>query len=101
MEITSSLDKAIKYYLLACSARNARGQGQKHCCMLIHTTVYVAPHFNTKIRIGEHLQQLQREVDWVTQDCYQSWNNFGLMSSPEFSRSNSITPNRFRDNPLT
>lgn len=42
--LTTSLKNACDYYLLALAARQARGQGKSHCCMLIHTTIYAACH---------------------------------------------------------
>jgi hypothetical protein len=43
-ELTESLGDACDWFLLALAARRARGQGQAHCCMLIHTTIYAACH---------------------------------------------------------
>jgi hypothetical protein len=62
LSITESLDKAIRYYLLASAARVVRGQGNKHSCMLVHTTVYVEPHFDAKFVISGHLKSLGHRV---------------------------------------
>ncbi len=43
-ELTPSLRSACDWFLLSLAARNARGQGKSHCCMLIHTTIYAACH---------------------------------------------------------
>jgi hypothetical protein len=43
-ELTSSLRTACDYFLLCLAARASRGQGDRHCCMLIHTTIYAACH---------------------------------------------------------
>lgn len=42
--IPDSLDRALKYFVLATACRYARGQQKKHSSMLIHTTVYTKPH---------------------------------------------------------
>jgi hypothetical protein len=62
MSITESLDKAIRYYLLACAARIVRGQGDEHSCMLVHTTVYVEPHFDARTVIAGHLKLLGQRL---------------------------------------
>ena len=41
--INDSLGEALQYFLLACSARRARGH-EDHFSMLIHTTLYTEPH---------------------------------------------------------
>lgn len=43
-EITDSLRTAIHWFLLACAVRRARGQGDEHMSMLVHTCVYTAVH---------------------------------------------------------
>ncbi len=63
LTVTPSLDESIRYYLLASAARVARGQGNEHSCMLIHTTVYVAPHFDAQQQIGGHLNQLKLRLE--------------------------------------
>lgn len=42
--LTQSLSDACDWFLLSLAARRARGQGETHCCMLIHTTIYAACH---------------------------------------------------------
>ncbi len=42
--IPESMDRALKYFVLATACRYARGQQKKHSSMLIHTTVYTKPH---------------------------------------------------------
>ena len=39
-----SLEDAILYFLACCAARRARGHGDKHMTMLVHTSVYVLMH---------------------------------------------------------
>lgn len=42
--MTSSLETAILYFLASCAARHARGDGEKHMTMLVHTSAYVIAH---------------------------------------------------------
>lgn len=42
--LTPSLSDACDWFLLSLATRRSRGQGQSHCCMLIHTTIYAACH---------------------------------------------------------
>lgn len=42
--LTQSLSDACDWFLLSLAARRARGQGETHCCMLIHTTIYAVCH---------------------------------------------------------
>lgn len=41
---TESLETAILYFLACCAARHARGDGDKHMTMLVHTSAYVSAH---------------------------------------------------------
>lgn len=42
--VPPSLESALRWFVLSCSARLARGQGGEHFSMLIHTTVYTDAH---------------------------------------------------------
>jgi hypothetical protein len=42
--ITASLEGAILYFLACCAARHARGDGEQHMTMLVHTSAYVTAH---------------------------------------------------------
>lgn len=42
--ITPSLEAAILYFLACCAARRARGHGDQHMTMLVHTSAYVRAH---------------------------------------------------------
>jgi len=57
--ITDSLEKAIKYYLMATAARCVRGDADKHSCMLVHTTVYTIPHFKQSILIKTYVDLIK------------------------------------------
>ena len=56
-DLTSSLRDACNYYILALAARQARGQGGSHCCMLIHTTIYAACHRQIRATVQNHWLQ--------------------------------------------
>lgn len=43
-EITDTLDDAIQYFWLTTAARRARGSGNKHATMLIHTSMRIQVH---------------------------------------------------------
>ena len=70
LSVTAALDEAIRYYLLASAARIARGQGDRHSSMLIHTTVYVDPHFEAQLRIKAHVSELTNRLDSGDQGLY-------------------------------
>lgn len=42
--MTPSLEAAIIYFLACCAARRARGHGDQHMTMLVHTSAYVRAH---------------------------------------------------------
>ncbi len=43
-EMPNSLEEALLYFLACCAARRARGDGDKHMTMLVHTSAYVVMH---------------------------------------------------------
>lgn len=63
LSITPSLDQAIRFYLMASAARCVRGQSSEHSCMLVHTTVYIDPHFDARLRIAGHLKKLGQGIE--------------------------------------
>ena len=42
--VPPSLDEALRWFILASAAREARGDGDRHSSMLVHTTVYTTAH---------------------------------------------------------
>jgi hypothetical protein len=52
-DIPPSLDEACRYFVMAAAARRARGQGDKHVSMLIHTTTRVVVHANMRQPIAD------------------------------------------------
>jgi transcriptional regulator with XRE-family HTH domain len=43
-EMTPSLRRALRYFVLSTACRYLRGQRGQHCSMLVHTTVYTTTH---------------------------------------------------------
>lgn len=85
--ITPSLDEAIRYYLLASAARCARGQIGEHSCMLVHTTVYIDPHFDARLRIAGHLKALGQHIETrdhtLLNELRSQWENESRRVDPE------------------
>lgn len=52
--VTASLQTAVRWFILACAVRAARGDGHKHASMLVHLTHLKEPHR----RIAEQVEQL-------------------------------------------
>lgn len=61
-EMAPSLRRAVLYYLLVSAVRHIRGQGDQHCCMLVHTSVYTAMHEKVAGLITELLEEIRRAV---------------------------------------
>lgn len=57
--IPESLEKALRYFVLATAARHARGQQREHCSMLIHTTVYTTTHQRLADSVADWLRQFR------------------------------------------
>lgn len=56
--LPESLRSAIRAFLLVAAARHARGQGAKHCSMLVHVTRYVDVQNRVAALVAEELKQL-------------------------------------------
>jgi Z1 domain-containing protein len=63
LQLTPSLEHAIRYYWLATAAKAVRGLADEHSCMLIHTTVYARSHLNARPVIQEYARGLALGVD--------------------------------------
>src|SRR5262249_23574205 len=48
---------------LATAAKEVRGLGHEHSCMLIHTTVYALSHLNAKPVIEDFVTRLASDID--------------------------------------
>lgn len=59
-KVTESLRQAISYFLLTVAAREARGQADEHCTMLVHTSVLNSVHRSTEKAIRPFLSELTR-----------------------------------------
>lgn len=76
--LTASLKDACDYYLLSLAAREVRGQGRDHCCMLIHTTIYAGCHRRLRRMVEREwlsplLQGLRGEEQKVLNDLRLLW----------------------------
>jgi hypothetical protein len=60
--LPDSLRKAIRAFLLAAAARHARGQGTKHCSMLIHVTRYVDVQTRVAALVADELKSLVNRI---------------------------------------
>ncbi len=65
-EVTPSLEKAIRYFLLASAARLARGQRDQHTSMLVHTTLYTHTHAQLQTLIRSYVEDLADR--WADRD---------------------------------
>ncbi len=62
--LTQSLVDSCDYYLLSLCAKALRGQGDDHCCMLIHTTIYSETHKDLKnLLINKWLNPLIKNIE--------------------------------------
>jgi hypothetical protein len=60
--LPESLRQAIRAFLLTASARHARGQGSKHCSMLVHVTRYVAVQERVAALVRDELNMLKSRI---------------------------------------
>jgi hypothetical protein len=58
-EVTPSLDRALRWFLLATAAREIRAGRSEHSSMLIHTTSRAAPHDEYRYVVAGHLTSLR------------------------------------------
>lgn len=59
-QLPPSLEAALKSFLLACAARAARGQGQKHSSMLIHVSRFKDVHQRVFDQVDDWLTETKR-----------------------------------------
>jgi hypothetical protein len=62
LALPSSLREAIRFFMLAAAARHARGQGNKHCSMLIHVTRFVAVQERVAVLVSAELKALADRI---------------------------------------
>lgn len=60
--IPPSLRKAINTFVLACAARELRGQGDQHSSMLIHVTRYVDVQNHVREQVEEAVRRMRQKI---------------------------------------
>jgi hypothetical protein len=102
--VPPSLMEAILAFVLACAARNCRGQGAEHSSMLIHVTRLNLVQKEVYRQVGEIVkrmrQRITRSVDHeaLIEDLHALWDNDFLPTSEEIAarlpddESHSVTP---------
>ena len=60
--IPPSLRTAICSFVLACAARDLRGQGSEHSSMLIHVTRYVAVQDHVREQVEETVRRMRQKI---------------------------------------
>lgn len=61
-EITPSLDRAIRYFVLTVAARERRGQESEHSSMLVHTSVLNSVHKATERAVRPYMDSLSARL---------------------------------------
>jgi hypothetical protein len=56
--LPQSLQEALDFFVLSCAAREARGDGDQHMTMLIHTTASARAHEAFRIPVEKHVQEI-------------------------------------------
>ena len=67
-DLPESLKRAIKYFVLSCAARRARGQVDVHNSMLIHVTRFVDWQNHIARLVGEELSKYKKRIEFNQQD---------------------------------
>lgn len=62
LALPPSLREAIRVFLLAAAARHARGQGSKHCSMLIHVTRFIAVQEKVAVLVSAELKAIAARI---------------------------------------
>lgn len=60
--IPPSLREAINAFVLACAARELRGQGDQHSSMLIHVTRYVDVQNHVRAQVEEAVRRMRQKI---------------------------------------
>lgn len=58
-----SLRNAIQSFVLACAARELRGQGAEHSSMLVHVTRYVAVQGHVREQVEEAVRRMRQKIN--------------------------------------
>tara|TARA_A100000171_G_scaffold30037_1_gene28259 strand:+ start:2088 stop:4778 length:2691 start_codon:yes stop_codon:yes gene_type:complete len=62
LPITESLQECLQYFVMAAAARRVRGDAEKPCALLIHTTHYAAAHLNSRRPVMQFIEGLGRSL---------------------------------------
>ncbi|TLG92129.1 endonuclease [Pseudomonas edaphica] len=62
-EVPPSLKEAVSVFVLACAVRVLRGQGRRHCSMLIHVTRYTAVQEEVRRQVEELVRGYRQRVE--------------------------------------
>jgi hypothetical protein len=62
-EVPPSLREAVSAFVLACAVRVLRGQGRRHCSMLIHVTRYTAVQEEVRRQVEDLVKSYRQRVE--------------------------------------
>ncbi|QBR33407.1 MULTISPECIES: Z1 domain-containing protein [Pseudomonas] len=62
-EVPPSLREAVSSFVLVCAVRLLRGQGRRHCSMLIHVTRYTAVQEEVRRQVEELVKNYRQRVE--------------------------------------
>lgn len=65
-EIPESLKKAVKYFILSCTARTVRGHPNDHNSMLVHVTRFIAVQNRVRNLVESELRAVQQKLKYGT-----------------------------------
>lgn len=65
-EIPESLKKALKYFILSCTARTVRGHPNEHNSMLVHVTRYISVQNRVRNLVESELRAVQQKLKYGT-----------------------------------
>jgi Z1 domain len=75
--VSSSLETAVRYFLLSTAARRTRREGNRHATMLVHTSQYTLVHHLLRRAIGRVVtrmgERLQADVEELLADLQALW----------------------------
>jgi hypothetical protein len=81
--LSNSLETATRWFILATAARRAREGIAAHSSMLVHTTSFVAPHFQTRDLLDALLERLIDELTNQGPDLFRAvWDSEYSKVSP-------------------
>jgi hypothetical protein len=74
--VPPSLERAIRYFLLSTAARRARGEGNRHATMLVHTSQYTLVHHLLRYAIAGTVKRLDERFREGDEDLLRSLAEF-------------------------